>query len=252
MTELRLLVRQIRYENRAFWRNPAAAFFTFAFPLIFMFVFNAIFGGQAMGSGQSAAAFFTPAIVCFSIVNACYTNLAMSVSLARDEGILKRIMGTPLPAWIYLMARIGQSVLIGLVLVAIVSAFGAIAYGVPVPWGRLPELVLVLAIGSACFCALGLAVSGLIPNARAAPAVVNATILPLLFISDVFIPLQDDNTLARIGSVFPVRHLAEALQSIWTPDFSGALDPIHLLWLLGWAIAGLALAMRTFSWDPRV
>jgi ABC-2 type transport system permease protein len=251
VNDLRLLLRQIRYENRAFWRNPAAAFFTFAFPLIFMVVFNAIFGNQSFGTIGTAAQFFTPAIIAFSVVNACYTNLAMSVTAVREEGILKRVRGTPLPEWVYLVARIGLSVLIGFLLVVVVALFGALAYGVPFPWERLPELLLVLLVGSACFCALGLAISGLVPNERAAPAVVNATILPLLFISDVFIPLEDSSTLAHVANLFPVRHLATALQSIWTPQISGSLDLVDVAWLAGWAVIGLLLAMRTFSWEPK-
>ena len=103
-----LLARQIRYENRAFWRNPAAAFFTFAFPLIFMVVFQAIFGTQIEDNGLSAATFYTPAIVAFSIINACFTSLAMTTVAVREEGILKRVRGTPLPAWVYMAARISQ------------------------------------------------------------------------------------------------------------------------------------------------
>jgi ABC-2 type transport system permease protein len=251
VSPVRLLARQVRAENRAFWRNPAAAFFTFAFPLIFIVVFTAIFGTQSFGQGLTAAAFFTPAIVAFSVINACYTNLAMSVTTIREEGILKRVRGTPLPPWIYLTARIGVSVLVGLELVAIVSAFGAIAYGVPFPWDRLAGLMLVLAAGSACFCALGLAVSGIIPNAQAAPAVVNATILPLLFISDVFLKMPDGNPLATLADVFPVRHFADALQAVWTPAVSGSLDPADLGWLVVWTAIGLGLAARTFRWEPR-
>lgn len=252
MNDLGLLFRQMRYENRAFWRNPAAAFFTFAFPLIFMVVFNAIFGGQDFGRpGFKAALFFTPAIVAFSIVNACFTNLAISVVTVREEGILKRVRGTPLPEWVYLVARIGLSVLIGLLLVVVVSIFGAIVYAVPFPWERLPQLLVVLLAGSACFCGLGLAISGLVPNERAAPAIVNAVILPLLFISDVFIRLPSDNTLALLGNLFPVRHLALALQSVWTPDLTGTLDSVDVAWLGGWALFGGLAAMRTFSWDPK-
>jgi ABC-2 type transport system permease protein len=251
MSTLRLLVRQIRYENRAFWRNPAAAFFTFAFPLIFMFVFQAIFGTQVEASGLTAAAFFTPAIVAFSIVNACFTTLAMTVVSVREEGILKRVRGTPLPSLVYLAARIAHSVLVGLLLVVVVSAFGAVAYHVPFPWTQLPLLVLTLFLGSACFCALGLAVSGIVPNERAAPAVVNAIILPLLFISDVFLRIPPDNFLAKIGNVFPVRHFAIALQGIWTPAINGPVDPMDLVWVAGWAVIGVLLAIRTFSWEPR-
>ncbi len=252
MRNLRLLVRQIRYENRAFWRNPAAAFFTFAFPLIFMFVFQAIFGDQIEGNGLTAAAFFTPAIVAFSIVNACFTSLAMTTVAVREEGILKRVRGTPLPAWVYLSARICHSVLVGLLLVVVVSAFGALVYNVAFPWDQVPVLILVLLLGSACFCALGLAISGLVPNERAAPAIVNAIILPLLFISDIFVRIPPDNLLAKVGDIFPVRHFAVALQGIWTPALDGPLDPMDLVWIAGWAVLGLVLALRLFRWEPRV
>ena len=251
MRNLHLLVRQIRYENRSFWRNPAAAFFTFAFPLIFMFVFQAIFGSQVQSDGLTAASFFTPAIVAFSIVNACFTSLAMTTVSVREEGILKRVRGTPLPSFVYLAARICHAVLIGLLLVLVVAAFGALAYGVAFPWDQLPMLLFTLLIGSACFCALGLAISGLIPNERAAPAVVNAIILPLLFVSDVFVRIPPDNLLAQLGAIFPVRHFAIALQGIWTPGINGPLDYMDLVWLAGWTILGLIVALRTFSWEPR-
>jgi len=251
MRNLRLLGRQIRYENRAFWRNPAAAFFTFAFPLIFMFVFQAIFGSEVQGGGLTAAQFFTPAIVAFSIVNACFTSLAMTTVAVREEGILKRVRGTPMPSLVYLSARICHSVLVGLLLVVVVSAFGALAYSVPFPWGQLPILFVTLLLGAACFCALGLAISGFVPNERAAPAVVNAIILPLLFISDIFIRIPPDNTLAQIGNLFPVRHFALALQGIWTPALNGPVDYTDLLWLAGWAVLGLVIALRTFSWEAR-
>ncbi len=248
---VRLLARQIRYENRSFWRNPASAFFTFAFPLIFMFVFQAIFGSQVESDGLNAAAFFTPAIVAFSLVNACFTSLAMTTVAVREEGILKRVRGTPLPSLVYLAARICHAVLVGLLLVVVVSAFGALAYNVAFPWDQLPALFLTLLLGSACFCALGLAISGLVPNERAAPAVVNAIILPLLFISDVFIRIPPDNFLARVGDLFPVRHFAIALQGIWTPGINGPLDAMDLVWLAGWTILGLVAALRTFTWEPR-
>jgi ABC-2 type transport system permease protein len=251
MSSAVLLARQIRYENRAFWRNPAAAFFTFAFPLIFMVVFQAIFGTQIEDNGLSAATFYTPAIVAFSIINACFTSLAITTVAVREEGILKRVRGTPLPAWVYMAARIAQSVLVGFLLVALVSTFGAVVYNVAFPWDQLPILIVTLLLGSACFCALGLAISGLVPNDRAAPAVVNAIILPLLFISDIFLRIPPDNLLAKIGNVFPVRHFALAMQGIWTPGLNGPLDPVDLAWVAGWTVVGVLLALRLFRWEPR-
>ncbi len=248
MTAARLIARQVRYENTAFWRNPAAAFFTFVFPLIFMALFNLILSGYDRDGHQ--ALFYTAAICTFSIVNACFTSIAMTVSLARDDGVLKRIRGTPLPGWAYLVARMLQSVLVGLLLVTIVAVVGFLAFGVPLPIGRLPQLVVVLVVSAASFCALGLAMAGLIPNAAAAPAIVNATVLPLYFISDVFVQLDDTSPLATIGSLFPIRHLADALQSVWDPA-AYPFQPLDLVWIAAWGILGLVVAIRTFTWEPR-
>jgi len=248
MTVGRLIARQVRYENTAFWRNPAAAFFTFAFPLIFMVLFNLILQGN-FGS-QNAAEFFTPAIITFSIVNACYTNIAMTVSLARDEGILKRVRGTPLPGWSYLVARMLQAVIVALLLVVIVALVGLLAFQVPLPVGQLPLLVVVLFVSGASFCALGLAMAGLIPNAAAAPAIVNATVLPLYFISDVFLQVDDSSVLAQIGNLFPIRHLSNLLQAVWNPVLH-PFAPVDLVWVAAWGVFGLVAAIRTFTWEPR-
>ena len=245
MSDLALALRQVRYENRAFWRNPAAAFFTFAFPLLFMVIFNVLFGADAAG-------FFTPAIIVFGVVTATYTNLAMTVTIARDEGILKRIRGTPLPPWAYLAGRIGHAIGVALLLVIIVAAFGAFVYGVDVPWDALPVLVLVLAVSAIAFSALGLAVSGLIPNSDAAPAVVNATVLPVLFISNVFI--QMDNApgwLDTVSHLLPVRHFADATMDLYARGAAAGI-PWTELGVIGlWGLAGVIAALRLFSWEPR-
>jgi len=245
MSDLALAVRQIGYENRAFWRNPPAAFFTFVFPLLFMVIFNVLFGADA-------AAFFTPAIIVFGVVTATYTNLAMTVTIARDEGILKRIRGTPLPTWAYLAGRIGHSVAIAFLLVSIVAAFGTIAYGVEVPWDALPAILLVLAVSSAAFSALGLGVSGLIPNADAAPAVVNATILPVLFISNVFIPMENaPGWIDTASHLLPVRHVADAMMELYAEGAAAGV-PWAEIGVIGlWGVIGVAAALRFFSWEPR-
>ncbi len=247
MSGIDLTLRQVRFENRAFWRNPAAAFFTFAFPLLFMVIFNVLFG---KGQGSS---FYTPAIIVFAVITATYTNLAMAVSMARDEGILKRLRGTPLPALAYLLARMIHAALLALLLVVIVAAFGALFYDVAVPWNQLPALVITLALAAAVFCALGLAVTGFVPNADAAPAVVNASILPLLFFSNVFIPLQNaPHWLDVASNIFPVRHFADAMLRIYDPTTAGtALSATDLGVMAIWGAVGLVLALRFFSWEPR-
>jgi len=242
----RLALRQVIYENRAFWRNPAAAFFTFAFPLIFLVIFTTIFG-------REAARFFTAGIITLSIVSATFTNIAMSVTLAREEGILKRIRGTPLPPLAYLVGRMLHAVAIGLILAVIVMAYGALAQGVDVPWQGLPVLVLSLIVGSAALCALGLAVSSLVPNADAAPAVVNAAVLPLYFISNVFTPAdQLPDWLDAVSKVFPIRHLADAVASVYSAAPSAPPVPwVELAVVAAWGIGSALFALRFFRWEPR-
>ncbi|HEX2141110.1 MAG TPA: ABC transporter permease [Candidatus Limnocylindria bacterium] len=252
MSDLALAVRQVRYENRAFWRNPAAAFFTFAFPLLFMVIFNVIFAGIDTGD-VSASSFFTPAIIVFAVITATYTNIAMTVAIARDNGVLKRVRGTPLPAWAYIFGRIAHAVLIALLLVVIVAAFGALLYDVAVPWDRSPQLLLTLVIAAASFCALGLAVSALIPNADAAPAVVNASILPLLFISNVFIRIEEPPAwMDLLAGIFPVRPFADAMLATYSPRLApGGLEWQDLAVIAGWGIAAVVFSVRFFSWEPR-
>lgn len=245
MSGLALAVRQIGYENRAFWRNPPAAFFTFAFPLLFMVIFNVLFGERAAG-------FFTPAIIVFGVVTATYTNLAMLMTIARDAGILKRIRGTPLPAWAYLAGRIGHSVAIAFLLVTIVASFGTLVYGVDFPWGALPAVVLVLVVSAAAFSALGLAVSGLIPNADAAPAVVNASILPVLFISNVFVQMENaPDWLDTVSHLLPVRHFADAMMELYASGADAGIPWFDIGVIAAWGVVGVLAALRFFSWEPR-
>lgn len=257
MNDVRLAVRQVWYINQAFLRNPASAFFTLVFPLMFLVIFTTIFGSgkTEVGPGKfvSLSTFYVPAIAAFSVITACYTNIAISLSFSRDSGALKRIRGAPLPVWAYMSARITHAVLIAVLLVAICAAFGAIFYGATLPTNTLPAFALTLIVGAATFCALGVAVTAVIPNADAAPAVVNASVLPLLFVSNVFIPLHNPPAwLDLIGKIFPVRHFADALSSSFFQLSGSGLQGNDLLVIGAWGVAGLLIAMRFFDWEPRI
>jgi ABC-2 type transport system permease protein len=255
MSDLVLALRQVRFTNKAFWRNPASAFFTFAFPLMFLVIFTALFGNDtitAFGKEISTSTFYVSAIAAFSIITATYTNLAISVSFTRDAGILKRARGTPLPSWAYMFGRIGHAILVALLLVIIVAAFGAAFYNADVPGRTLPAFVITLAVGAASFSALGLALTAVIPNADAAPAVVNASILPLLFLSDIFIPIQDPNAwYVTLAKLFPVYHFAQAMKAAYFSPSGSGFRGGDLLVIGIWGIAGAVLAARFFSWEPR-
>ena len=256
MNDLALALRQIKYENRSFWRNPPAAFFTFVFPLMFLVIFNLVFGSEDLdlpGGTANVSTFYVPAIAALSVISAAYTNVAMAVSIARDQGLLKRTRGTPLPAWAFLFGKIAHATLVALLLVVIVTAAGALFYDVDLPSNTMPAFLLTLAVGAAVFCSLGLAMTALVPNADAAPAIVNGTILPLLFISDVFIRTEDaPSWLNTIADIFPIKHFSEALQTAFNPFETGAgFEFGDLAVMAAWGVAGLLVAVRFFSWEPR-
>jgi ABC-2 type transport system permease protein len=252
-----LVLGQVRSTNRAFWRNPATAFFTFAFPLMFLVIFTSLLGGGTVRFGPGIVIeqdrYYVAAMASFAVITATYTNLAISVCFTRDLGILKRIRGTPLPGRVYLTGRIVHAMLVALLLVAITAAFGIAFYGAAIPTGgRLGEFALTVLVGGMAFSALGLATTAIVPNADAAPAVVNAIILPLLFLSGIFIPLGANapEWIKTIADVFPVKHFAEAMRA----SFYGAPFPFvwrDLVVVVIWGAAGLVLATRFFSWEPR-
>jgi ABC-2 type transport system permease protein len=250
-------LRQVRWQNKAFWRNPASAFFTFAFPLMFLVIFTSIFKDTAtLPSGQEVnlSTYYTGSILAFSVITACYTNVAITVTFLRDNGVLKRVRGTPLPGWSYLLGKVLHSVLLMVLLVVIVCTFGRVGYSIDLPTTSLPAFVLTLLVGSATFCALGLACCAITPNPDAAPAVTNATMLPLLFVSGVFIPVDDaPRWMQVIGDVFPVKHFLEATLESFIPPPGN-----HMGWSGGdllvvalWGVAGLLFAVWRFRWEPR-
>lgn len=256
MSTLALTLRQVKFENKSFWRNPASAFFTFAFPLMFLFIFSTVFGGGRIaifGQKVSVSYFYVPSIAAFSVITACFTNIAMSISFARDQGVLKRKLGTPMPASAYLLGRMLHATGIEVLLVAIVVLAGKLFSGVDVPTATMPAFVLALIVGAISFSALGLAVTALVPNAHAAPAVVNAMILPLLFISDIFFgPNASPQWLRTFANLFPIRHYLQAMLHAFNPfEISSGFAWKNLAVVAAWGAAGILLAIRYFDWEPR-
>jgi len=256
------LPRQVRFINKAFWRNPANAFFTFAFPLMFLVIFTALFGNEEQcppglatcpkGAEISVSTLYVPAIAVFSIITATYTNLAINVSFSRDQGVLKRIIGSPMPGWTYLAARIFHALLVTILLVSIVVAFGALFYDADLPTRTLPAFVTTVVVGAVTFAALGLALTAAIPNADAAPPIVNASILPLLFLSGIFIPLPAGNPwYVQVAKFFPVYHFAQAANSAYFSAEGSGFEPWHLLIMGAWGVGGVIAAVLFFSWEPR-
>jgi ABC-2 type transport system permease protein len=247
--DLGLVLWQIRYEQRSYWRNRGRGVFTFVFPLMFLVIFGAIdrhahvrVGGHRLPYDD----FFVPGILAYAVIATTYINMAIATAVLRDEGVLKRMQGTPLPRWAYVAARIGSTVLIVLAISVATLLLGVVAYGVHVRGATLPAVAATLVLGTAAFTTLGIGVTRFIPNAEAAPVVVNLTILPLTFISGVWFPTNGmPGWLMHVARFFPVQPLAHGLQYAFDPFTTGAgLSGADLRTLALWTVAGTVLMVR--------
>jgi len=251
---LRLTAVQFRYVNKAFWRNPASAFFTFAFPLMFLVIFTALLGHYTVRIGTrtiDTSTYYVASMATFAAITACFNNIAIGLSFQREEGVLKRTNGTPLPAASFIGARIAHAVFVSVLLVVITAVFGHAAYHASIPTGlSLLRFAIAILVGSAAFCALGMALTAVIPNADAAGPIVNAVVLPVMFLSGVFIAFGDDTPgwILWVARVFPVRHFVLGMDA----GFLGtAFSWADVLVVAVWGVAGALLAVRFFSWEPR-
>jgi ABC-2 type transport system permease protein len=247
--DLALLWHQIKYEQLSFWRNPQSAFFTFVFPVVIIAIFGALFGGSSKGSyfyGLSALQYYVPTIAAVSVLGSCYSQLAIVLAMRRQDGILKRIRATPLPAWTYFLGLLAHCVVVSVVDVSLIVGIGSL-YGVPLPT-HWPAIAVTLVLGAASFCALGVAVASLIRNSEAAPAVVQLISFPLLFISGTYMPIHA-GLLNRISGALPVRPFNEALLGPFA--YHAGIDWKSMGVLLAWGAAGAFVAVRRFRWTPR-
>ncbi len=252
----RMAAAQVGYQLRILLRSPIALFATIVIPLMVLLAVNLLNAGSHVSSrgGIRYAQFFTPAMMAFAVINACYMSVVTSTTLARDEGILKRIRSTPLPPWVWMTGRLGSAALVALCSAVVVALVGDVLYDFEIVSGALPVVLLTLAAAMFCFCALGLAVTVLVPRADAAFAIAWGTMLPVLFISGVFEPIDHaPGWLHTIASILPVEPFADSLETAFNPVIGTTAVPWgHLGVLLAWGVAATAFALVAFRWDPGV
>ena len=150
-------------------------------------------------------------------------------------------------------SRAAVGVLVALVMSALLLAIGHFVYGVRLPGSTMPAVVMAVIVGAASFCCLSFAVSSLIGAADAAPPAVNLAVLPLYFISGVFVPeSQIPAFLRHVADLFPIRHLSQALLQPFITTHGSGIEAGRLAVVAAWGIAALAVASRTFRWTPQV
>ena len=254
MTGARLALHQFRYDQKVFWRNPASVFFTVMLPLIFLFIFATIFGNDEIEErGVKTTTYYVPAIVSLAVISATLQSLAINLTQDRERGLLKRVRGTPLPTPVFVAGRVGNSLVVSILMVVLVAVIGKLVYDVSLPEETIPAVLVTLAVGAFAFCCLGFALTAAIPSEDAAPAISNATVLPLYFISGIFIPDSEiPEGVLKVADLFPIRHFFEAFFTAWDPNTVGAgFEWGDLAIVAAWGVAGLLVALFAFRWEPR-
>lgn len=252
-SDIRLVGRQVYYEQLNFWLNPIAAVFTVGFSVVFLILMGASAGSSTSSTlgGVKTIQYYVPAFLAYGVMSTCFNALSTGLVVRRESGLLKRLRLSPLPAWALLAAIAINAVLVSAVQVVVLLLIGRYGYGVHMPhaWGAL---LVALVVGAVCFTAVGVAMSTLIPNQEAAGPVTSVVFFVLLFLSGLWYPIAQHSALAQISSIFPIRHMILATFAPFDPrpGVSGwSWGDIGVLTV--WAAIGLALGLRRWSWAPR-
>ncbi len=246
---------QFTFDARVFWRSPASVFFTVMLPLIFLFLFTGLFGSETIDEygGIKVSTYYVPGIITLSVASATLQSLAINLTEARESGRLKRIRATPLPPWAFVAGRVGNAFVISILMTVLVTLIGHFFFDVAIPTRTIPALLVTLVVGAFTFSCLGFALTAAIPSQDAAPPIANVTLLPLYFLSGVFIPDSEiPDGVLHIADIFPIRHFFLAFFEGFDPATVGAgFAWGHLAVLALWGLLGLGLAARYFRWTPR-
>jgi ABC-2 type transport system permease protein len=247
-------------EVKQFFRQRDSFIFTFAFPVILLFIFGSVFSDD-IAPGVSFTQYFAAGMVASGVMLSSFQSLAISIAVERDDGTLKRLRGTPMPPTAYFLGKIGLVLVTSVIQTAILLVIGALAFGLQLPTdpSRWLRFVWVFVLGTSAGTVVGIAYSSLARSSRSAAAVVSPVVIVLQFISGVFFVFgQLPTWMQAIGSIFPLKWLALGMRSVFLPqsfatqEVAGSWQlPQTALILAAWTVVGLVLCVRTFRWQRR-
>ncbi len=247
---MRLALHQLRAEQRLFWRSRELAFFTFAFPIVLFLLLGAVYGGDTI-EGFKGSSYLLAGLLGYGVASTTFAGLAIVTVIRREDGILKRLRGTPLSAPAYVVAVLVSTLAVYALEAIVLVAVGRAFFDVPVP-ERWLSLVVSLGLGGAAFAAMGLGLTGVIRSAEGCSAVVNAIYLPLTFISGSFFSVHKYPAfLQAIADVLPLTYFIRLVRNVVLEN-----EPVWTNWesvavVAAWGLVGVLAAARWFRWEPR-
>jgi ABC-2 type transport system permease protein len=243
-----VFLHELRAQQRLFWRNREAAFFSFFFPILLLALIGSVYGDEPI-EDVSVPTFILVGLLGYGVAANAFAGLAITLVVRREAGLLKRVRGTPLGPGTYLAAVIASTVTVIALQVVVQLLLGV--YLLDADWPDRPApLVVAILLGAAAFAALGLAVTTLVRTSEGSSAVVNAIYLPMVFISGVFFSREDMPAfLEAISDVLPLTYLLDLIRAAFVPGESFAASSIAAV--VVWGALGLFVAVRMFRWEPR-
>ncbi|MFE2285785.1 ABC transporter permease [Streptomyces sp. NPDC059443] len=245
-------------EIKQFSRQRDAVIFTFAFPIVFLTLFASIFSGTVEGTGITASQLYAAGMVAAGIMSTSFQSLGISIAVERDEKVLRRLRGTPMPPAAYFLGKVWMVLATGLAETAILLLVGATLFGLDLPGTAAKWLTFawIFVLGLTGCALLGIAISSLPKSGKSASSVVVLPFLVLQFISGVYIPIsQIPHWLLNIGALFPLKWMCQGLRGVFLPQSAAVLEQTggweygRVALVLGaWVLGGLVLCRLTFKW----
>jgi ABC-2 type transport system permease protein len=257
---LRMGAARTGIEVKQFFRERDSVVFTFAFPVIMLFIFGAVFTDE-LAPGVSFTQYFIAGMMASGVMLSSFQALAISIAIERDDGTLKRLRGTPMPPAAYFLGKVGAVLGTSLFQFTVLLVVAVVIFGLDLPssldaWVRF---AWIFVLGIAAGTLLGIAFSSVPRSARSASAVVSPVVIVLQFISGVFFVFTEmPGWMQAVGSAFPLKWLAQGMRSVFLPESFAAQEaagswqlPLVAGVLALWTVVGLVLCLRTFRWMRR-
>ena len=248
-------------EVKEFFRDKMAVAFIFGLPSILLVLLGSIFGSQAAAQDVTVGQLFTAGMIAGGIMATSFQYLAIAIATERENGMLKRLSGTPMPRSAYFTGKVVQVVVCTVAETVLLMAVGMLFYHLHLPTepSRWWTFAWVFVLGTAACSLLGIAASSVPRSASSAMPVITLPFTVLQFISGVYVPFTVVPAWMRaVASLFPLKWMAQGMRSVFLPEQAAALEPagswehgLTALVLLAWIAAGLVLCAKTFRWQSR-
>ncbi len=252
-----LSLREAGYARKSLLRDPQSLFFTIALPLLYLFIFDTVFGSQVgtvpgQPGRMKISIVMTASVIVIGVVSSAFQNLTVTLIQDREQGILKRLRSTPVPTPVFLAGHLVNATITSVILAVGVGVLGITVYGVPFPGERIGAAVVTVLMGTLACAGAAIPFTRVVRKGSAASPVTVAVTLSLFFLSGNFFPgVAMPRLMGVVADIFPVRHFFSAMLTAFNPNTAGSGFDFGELGVLAlWGVAGAALGTAVFRWTP--